>query len=662
LKQAAGKFTLPRPPATLTDPCMLDFIVYLLYRSGSAIASALPLPLLFVFGEFLGFCAWIILGNYRRLAQRNVTIAFGNEKSPRQLRRLVRRHFQRLGANLLCSVKLTGMPLEKMATRIEAENLDFIHRELRAGRPVVLILSHLANWELFAHILPKYIGYVRNSTIYQRLGNRFIDEHVRRVRGRAGVEMFDRKEGFDKAIKLLRDGGAIGILSDQHAGDHGVWVPFFGRLASTSPLPALLAKRTRAALVGVAIYTDGRARWRVVISPALEDNQESVGSLSAKTNQVIEQQIRRAPEDWFWVHNRWKTPRPNFLLARYKRGVYLPSDLSAQNLKPFRILIRSSNWLGDAVMSVPAVRAIKNGRPDTHITVAAPAKIASMWKLVSEVDAIIPLTGNSLVAAARSLRRQSSFDAAILFPNSLRVALESWLSGIPRRVGYRGHSRSWLLNQIIPEPRRPGPLEHQSSRYLDIAYDCGAETSNIEHRTPNIATASIHQRSPIDDSPIRIGLSPGAEYGPAKRWLPERFAEAAAAVTARSPVQWILFGKKNDAPIGEQITTALGDSCVNRIGQTTLEQLIDELRQCRLLLTNDTGTMHLAALLGVPTVAIFGSTEPRLTGPLGDRHIVLRHHVECSPCFLRKCPIDFRCMKAVSVQEVADTVMSILQQ
>ena len=641
---------------------MLDFIVYLLYRSGSAIASALPLPLLFVFGEFLGFCAWIILGNYRRLAQHNVTIAFGNEKSLRQLRRLVRRHFQRLGANLLCSVKLTGMPLEKMATRIEAENLDFIHRELRAGRPVVLILSHLANWELFAHILPKYIGYVRNSTIYQRLGNRFIDDHVRRVRGRAGVEMFDRKEGFDKAIKLLRDGGAIGILSDQHAGDHGVWAPFFGRLASTSPLPALLAKRTRAALVGVAIYTDGRARWRVVISPALQDNQESVGSLSAKTNQVIEQQIRRAPEDWFWVHNRWKTPRPNFLLARYKRGVYLPPDLSAQNLKPFRILIRSSNWLGDAVMSVPAVRAIKNGRPDTHITVAAPAKIAAMWKLVSEVDAIIPLTGNSLVAAARSLRRQSSFDAAILFPNSLRVALESWLSGIPRRVGYRGHSRSWLLNQIIPEPRRPGPLEHQSSRYLHIARDCGAETSNIEHRTPNIATASIHQRSPIDDSPIRIGLSPGAEYGPAKRWLSERFAEAAAAVTARSPVQWILLGKKNDAPIGEQITSALGDSCVNRIGQTTLEQLIDELRQCRLLLTNDTGTMHLAALLGIPTVAIFGSTEPRLTGPLGDRHIVLRHHVECSPCFLRNCPIDFRCMKAVSVQEVADAVMSILQQ
>ena len=167
--------------------------------------------------------------------------------------------------------------------RLRLENLDAVHRELRAGHPVVLILSHLANWELFAHILPKFIGYVRNSTIYQRLGNRFIDEHVRRVRGRAGVEMFDRREGFEKAIKLLRGGGAIGILSDQHAGDHGLWVPFFGRLASTSPLPALLAKRTGAALIGVAIYTDGRARWRIVVSPAL-DAKRRIGGIAYREN------------------------------------------------------------------------------------------------------------------------------------------------------------------------------------------------------------------------------------------------------------------------------------------------------------------------------------------------------------------------------------------
>jgi lipopolysaccharide heptosyltransferase II len=223
-------------------------------------------------------------------------------------------------------------------------------------------------------------------------------------------------------------------------------------------------------------------------------------------------------------------------------------------------------------------------------------------------------------------------------------------------VGYRGHWRSWLVNQIVREPRKPRPPEHHSLRFLRIARECGAETEE----TPNAQLSDSNQPSTINHQPLKIGLCPGAEYGPAKRWLPERFAEAAAKITAQSSAQWILLGTKNDAVIGEQIAAAIGDHCVNRIGQTTLGQLIDELRQCRLLLTNDTGTMHLAALLGVPVVAVFGSTEPRLTGPLGSGHVVLRHHVECSPCFLRECPIDFRCMKAISADEVAAAVLEML--
>ena len=391
----------------------------------------------------------------------------------------------------------------------------------------------------------------------------------------------------------------------------------------------------------------------MVFTERFDQPGASIADLTSKINKVIEQQIRVAPEDWFWVHNRWKTPQPNFLLERYKRGVYLPPGVSAHELKPFQILVRSSNWLGDAVMSVPAVRAIKNGRPDAQVTIATPSNIAPMWKLVPGVDAIIPLPNGSLLPAVSLFRRQPPFDAAVVFPNSLRVALESWLSGIPRRVGYRGHWRRWLLNQTVPEARKPDPPEHHSLRFLRIAHECGAETSNIQHPTSNIQTA-------VADQPLKIGLCPGAEYGPAKRWLPERFAEVAAKINAQSSAKWVLLGTKNEAAIGDQIAAAIGDRCVNRIGQTTLDELVDELRGCRLLLTNDTGTMHLAALLGVPVIAIFGSTEPRLTGPLGNSHIILRHHVECSPCFLRKCPIDFRCMKEVSTQEVVDAVLSIL--
>jgi lipopolysaccharide heptosyltransferase II len=649
------------PRCDIARHVMLDFVVYLLYRAGLAIATAFPMPLLFATGQALGFCAWLVSGKYRRLAERNIAIAFADEKTPKQIRALARRHFRRLGANLLCSVKLTAIPPEKILQRVEVQNIEAMDREFRGGVPVVLVLSHLGTWELFAQLMPKFVGYVRNASVYQKLGNRFIDAHVRRTRGQTGLELFDRQQGFQPVIDLLRSGGGVGVLSDQHAGDHGLWTPFFGRLASSSPLPALLAKRTRAALIAAAVYTTGPARWRMVFTERFDPakGDVSVAMLTSQINQIIEQQIRVAPEDWFWVHNRWKTPQPHFLLTEYKRGVYLPPGVSPEDLKPFQILIRSSNWLGDAVMSVPAVRAIKAGRPDARITIAAPEKIAAVWRMIPEIDAIIPLPRGQLFSVVRLLRSEPPIDAAVLFPNSLRASLEPWLAGISRRVGYRGRWRRWLLNQIVPVPRKPGPPEHHSVHFLRIARECGAKTSNLDRSQP-----AFHGKIQILGSghPIKIGLCAGAEYGPAKRWLPERFAEAAKKISAQSSVQWILLGTKLEVAIGDEIATALGTQCVNRVGQTTLDQLIDELRACRLLLTNDTGTMHLAALLGLPVVAIFGSTEPRLTSPLGNTQIILRHHVECSPCFLRECPIDFRCMKAVSVEEVADAVLLLLRK
>src|SRR5437016_2856376 len=599
---------------------MLDFCIYLLYRAGTAIASVLPLRVLFVLGNFMGFAGWLFLPQYRRLARRNLEIAFANEKSPRELGQICRRHFQRTGASFLCGTKLGSMSPEKLARYVDAENADAVHQHLRVRRPVIVLLSHIGNWEVTGPLVPHYFHYARVGTVYQKLRNRYLDRDVNRKRARTGAELFDRSEGFHKPIELLRSGGLIGVLGDQHAGDHGLWTPFFGRLASTSPLSALLAKRTGAAMIALAVYTVGPARWRLVFTPLNDSPGASVNSVTFEANEMIEQEIRKAPEDWFWVHNRWKTPKPNFLLTNYKRGIHLPSDIPPQDLKPFRILIRSSNWLGDAVMSVPAVRAIKAGRPDAHITVAVPSKIAAMWKLVPEVSEIIPLPNRSLLATVRSIRHQPRFDVVILFPNSLRTAVETWLSEIPRRVGYRGHFRSWLLNQIIYEREKTGPIEHQADRYLRVARELGAIVQDSWRkalpRVPDIADGA--GTVPRADEPVKLGLSPGAEYGSAKRWLPQRFAEVAAAVVAELSVQWILLGTAKDMAIGETIAKTLGHSCVNRIGQTTLEQLIDELRECRLLLTNDTGTMHLASLLGVPTVAIFGSTEPRLTGPLGD--------------------------------------------
>lgn len=329
---------------------------------------------------------------------------------------------------------------------------------------------------------------------------------------------------------------------------------------------------------------------------------------------------------------------------------------------PARILIRSSNWLGDAVMTSPAVRAVKLTRPDAHITILTRAKLADFWRMVPEVDAVIPCEQNeSIFAVAKKIR--TGFDLAIVFPNSIRTALEVYLARIPRRAGRHGKYRRWLLTSVFAGRLKPGRPRHQMHHYLDLVEFAGAK---VDERMRQIETALQPVPRTIstgEGAPkMKIGLCAGAEYGRAKRWLPERFAEVVNAVSQRRDCEWMLFGTVRDAHVAEDIAGRLEAGCTNLTGKTTLAELIAALSECRLLLTNDTGTMHLAAFLGVPTVALFGSTEPTLTGPLGAGHRVLRHHVECSPCFLRDCPLDFRCMKAITTDEVVEAVLRMVEE
>jgi heptosyltransferase-2 len=646
----------------------MDYLVYLCYRLCTALVSALPLALVYRLGQFAGWLAYLILGPYRRLARANLEIAYGGELAPAEVRRLARRHFVRLGANLLSAVKASSIDLEQLRKIAEVEGMPIIEEALARGRGVVMVISHIGNWELFAQ-LNQFLPAYRFATVYQPLRNRFIEAHVQRARTRHGVVLFSRKSGFSGPTAFLRAGGAVGVLVDQHAGDGGVWSPFFGRLASTSNLAALLALRTGAALVPLAVQTIGPARWRVVISSPVPAAASADGPpltaayLTADINQVLESQIARSPADWFWVHNRWKTPRPKFLLATYRRGGALPAGFAEDRLKPFRILIRSTNWLGDAVLTIPAVQAIAQGRPDAQVTVLTPAKLAGLWEQVPGVAAVLVIPPNAGVwTVARLIRSAGNFDVAIVLPNSLRTALEVWLAGVARRVGYAGHRRRHLLNQIVREPAGPARLQrkppHQSRRYAHLAIEIGADPALLPKTPPALKSAAARLER---GAWTRIGICPGAEYGPAKRWPAERFAETAQRVGREMACEWVLFGVEADRELGASIEKTLGGQCENLIGQTSLAELISQLRRCDLLLTNDTGTMHLAAWLGVPLAAVFGSTDPDLTGPWAPATQVriLRHQVVCSPCFLPECPLDFRCMQAVRPEEAAATLLEL---
>jgi lipopolysaccharide heptosyltransferase II len=632
-----------------------DFAGFTAYRLGETVARLLPVRMCFRLGKLLGMGAWLVLPGYRRLARRNVRIAFGGEWDDRQIRRLVRSHFSLLGANLLCSLKIPHMSAAALAQCVEMEGLEKARECIRGGHGVMYALLHMGNWEVLAH-LPEFGAGGGAATLFQRLGNSRLNAHVEKLRSRQGCRLFDRRDGFHAPVQWLRQANALGVLVDQHAGDAGVWAPFFRRLASTTTLTQLLALRSGARIFPVGMFTVGVARWKFVVAGALPVSGSAENG-AAELNLAAEAVIRQSPADWFWVHNRWKTPKPQFLLRQCKRGVALPSDFPMDRLQPFEILVRSTNWLGDACMAIPAIRAMRRGRPDARITILTPQKLADLWRAVPEVDAVLEIPPKAGVLAVRKIvaRAGRRFDAAVLLPNSLRSALEVARNGIPRIVGYRGHWRSKLLHQIIPPPKTPGPVRHHSQHYLAMALRLGADVKD-----PTLADPLLPPAPASEIGPLRLGICPGAEYGPAKRWPVERFADAAAQISESSGAHWAIFGAAGDVPIAAELASRLQHRCDNLAGKTSLRQLMEELRRCRLLLTNDTGTMHLATALGVPTVAIFGSTDPGWTGPLGAGHVVIRRHVECSPCFLRDCPLDFRCMREIQPADVAAVVLARL--
>jgi heptosyltransferase II len=327
-----------------------------------------------------------------------------------------------------------------------------------------------------------------------------------------------------------------------------------------------------------------------------------------------------------------------------------------------RVCVRATNWLGDAVMSLPAIRAIRYIFPHAHISIVARPWVADLYARERSIDRIIPYTAQKGLAAKRAFAatlRREHFDAAILLPNAFDAALLAWLAGIPTRIGYSRDGRGLLLTHAIPVPE-PGDIpRHERFYYLELLrrsglMECFPDTGAI--RLEGVAearAAGAAHRARLGISGMAVGVSPGAAYGNAKRWLPERFAAVAQSL---APSAVLLFGSASERALCETVADALrrnGVDVRNLAGETTLREFIDLAAACRLFLTNDSGAMHVASALGVPTVAVFGATDDTTTGPTGESARVVREHAECSPCLLRECPIDHRCMTAVTVERTA---------
>jgi heptosyltransferase II len=310
-------------------------------------------------------------------------------------------------------------------------------------------------------------------------------------------------------------------------------------------------------------------------------------------------------------------------------------------------------------MSLPAIRAIRDIFPHADVAVLAKPWVADVYARDRSIDRVIPYAGTRREIAARL--RADRFDAAILLQNAFDAALVTWMAGIPVRIGYDRDARGLLLTHAIPVPEPGDNPRHERFYYLDLLRRAGlmerfpaCDSIRLDGIDEARAAGFDHlTRLGINDSVI--GVSPGAAFGSAKRWPADRFAQV-----ARDFPRVLLFGSAAERELCDSIAAAV-PGARNLAGQTTLREFIDLASVCRLFLTNDSGAMHLASALGVPTVTVFGATDDTTTGPTGPLARVVRDHAECSPCLLRECPIDHRCMTRVTPERVSAVAHELLQ-
>lgn len=334
-----------------------------------------------------------------------------------------------------------------------------------------------------------------------------------------------------------------------------------------------------------------------------------------------------------------------------------------------KILIRGTNWIGDAVMTLPACASVRAAYPSAHLAILAKPPVSDIYRMFSEADEIIPYenqfdTPLGVFQLAWRLRIKK-FDAAILLQNAIEAAIIARAAGIAVRAGFNTDGRGLLLTHAV---RRSDEIlkVHQIDYYLEMVKALGcADVSRAMHLethiSPVIARDVRKQYLPSDNGAI-IGMAPGATYGPAKRWLAERFAAAGDQLGRELDSHVILFGGKDDRETAENVRGQSRMGMLNLAGVTTLQETVYLISQCRLFISNDSGLMHVAAAMNIPTVAVFGSTNPVTTSPSGEKTTIVRKDASCSPCLKKICPTDFRCMTMITVDDVVTAAKRLLNK
>lgn len=586
-------------------------------------------------GRCLGAVAWHLLPERRRIVERNLRIVLGSSLRGRELDELVRENFKRTISNFLGSAKTATLTDDQLRQCVAITGHDEFARPVLEGRGLMCAVVHSGNWEALARIRVFYPEIERYGSMYRQFDNPLMEEYVYKRRTESGTQMFSKEGGIKAPMKMLKEGAALGVLSDQFVWE-GVYVPFFGKVTGTTPLPALLKKRTGAEMAAIFVSTEGPGRWAVDMGRKI-DFSSSDGSLAGDTlevNRALEQRIMTSPLDVFWMHHRWKSV--DRFAPRDEKTFKL---LETLDLKPYRILVAMPAALDEALLALPLLRALKRARPDMQVNVVCPSCQSGVWKTMPEVAHVLPhdsLPQLQEALAADAFYNEGPLDLGVMLDGDMETlkALEPYrpmmFSGLDTHPGCRKYRF-----KVRVSPLKAGEPGHAVASLLMIGSSHGLDMKEA-------ALFPCRKEAPGGDAPVLI--APFSSLGPASEWGEEQWAALVQALPA--PPVMIAFDED-----GER-AAALAERMQVKLVTGSPETLLPVIDAAALVVAVDGAVPALCSYRGTPTVTLFSSRLPDVHRPLGTFHRTLSRHECCSPCYLRECDRAAPCNRKIAVADV----------
>ena len=616
---------------TPTEATVSQKLGGLAYRVFCGILRVLDIRVVAVFGRCVGYIVWAVMPGRRRIVARNMRIVVDPMLRGSKLSALVRRNIVRTTMNMACTFKTGLMTDKELGRAVKLVGAESFEDKAAGGDCVIGCIPHAGNWEILARIRPLFPRVKRFGSMYRRLDNPVLEDIVYKSRTRFGCEMFSSKKGLKEVVRLARDGGMLGVLSDQFT-QQGLFLPYFGKVTGTTPLPSLIYKRCRGTghLFAVSTRNTGLGKWEAVLSREIQvpAGDLDLAEITLEVNKSLEEVQKESIIDGFWMHHRWKCTR---LFAPEQTEQH--KELIRNNFRfPFRSIVCLPEEFEEAVLTIPFLRGLRASREDMQLTVICPTEQQAFWQTQKYITNAVSTEQTLQQLDADKIYKDGPFDILFMLSDNRRVfrdmqkLMPLYASGFATSP-FRKKLQAKCVLKVGEAPA------HRTSDYLELLEAHFISSDGAVYAAPGSGNAAAKGHF----------IAPFSSLGAADCWPQEKWMEAVSRLGANTS----LIAFESDCEAAEKMASELGIPCVLVKPETVAEVLGPN---CHLYAVD--GLMpQLAALAGCRCNVIMASRLAAVYAPPGEGHKTVTQHVPCHPCYHRECDQPTTCAAGISADQ-----------